>query len=98
MEEYHLLMRQGRKIKIIKKLLTRSQITKLEKCTSGCFLAPIVVTVKKYDTITGIRYKLNKQATFKNKHQMPNVDESKFGVSQIITEMKVGALNFTVFN
>ena len=35
--------------KVIEKLLTEGHITKLDKCTSDCFIAPIVITVKKDD-------------------------------------------------
>ena len=35
----------------IEKLLTEGHITKLDKCTSDCFIAPIVITVKKDDSI-----------------------------------------------
>ena len=37
--------------KEIEKLLTEGHITKLDKCTSDCFIAPIVITIKKDDSI-----------------------------------------------
>ena len=52
--------RKGRRIPIyvqdkvekeIGKLLTEGHITKLDRCTSDCFIAPIVITVKKDDSI-----------------------------------------------
>ena len=48
--------------KEIEKILTEGHITKLYKCTSGCFIAPIRLTVKKrrLDKI-GDRRKINKQ-------------------------------------
>ena len=50
------IQEKGRRISIhtqdkvekeIEKLLTEGHITKLDKCTSDCFIAPIVITVKK---------------------------------------------------
>ena len=35
----------------LNKLLSEGHIEKLDKCTSDCFIAPIVITVKKYDSI-----------------------------------------------
>ena len=35
----------------LSKLLSEGHITKLDKCTSDCFFAPIVITVKKDDSI-----------------------------------------------
>ena len=67
----------------IEKILTDSHITKLDKCTSDCFIAPIVKTVKKT-----IREKWH--------FQMPNVDLPIDGVSQIVSEKKEGTLYFTV--
>ena len=35
----------------LSKLLSEGHITKLDKCTSDCFIAPIVITLKKDDSI-----------------------------------------------
>ena len=94
------IQEQGRKIPIhiqeklekdIKKLLTEGHITKLDKCTSDCFIASTVITVKKD------KQPINRQL-FQNKYQMPNVDEIIDGVNQIITENKEGTLYFTVLD
>ena len=86
--------------KEIEKLLTEGHITKLDKCTSDCFIARIVITVKKDDSIKlAMNAKLiNLQLLFKNKYKMPNVDELIDGVSQIVTENKEGTLYFTVLD
>ena len=85
--------------KEIEKLLTEGHITKLDKCTSDCFIAPIVITVKKDDSIKlAMDAKPINRQLFKNKYQMPNVDELIDGVSQIVTEIKSGPFHFTVLD
>ena len=85
--------------KEIEKLLTEGHITKLDKCTSDCFIAPIVITVKKDDSIKlALDAKTINRQLFKNKYQMPNVDELMDGVSQIVTENKNGTLYFLVLD
>ena len=85
--------------KEIKKLLTEGHITNLDKCTSDCFIAPIVITVRKDDSIKlALDAKPKNRQLFKNKYQMPNVDELIDGVSQIVTEKKEGTSYFTVLD
>ena len=85
--------------KEIEKLLTEGHITKLDKCTSDCFIAPIVITKKKDDSIKlAMDAKPINRQLFKNKYQMPNVDELIDGVSQIVTENKKGTLYFSVLD
>ena len=102
------MQEKGRRIQIhiqhkvekeIEKMLTEGHITKLDKCTSDCFIAPIVITVKKDDSIklTMDAKPINRQL-FKNKYQRPNVDELIDGVSQMVTENKKGTLYFTVLD
>ena len=79
--------------------MTEGHITKLDKCTSDCFIAPIVITVKKDDSIKlAMDAKPINRQLFKNKYQMPNVDELIDGVSQIVTENKKGTLYFSVLD
>ena len=69
--------------KEIKKLLTEGHVTKLDKCTSDCFIAPNVITVKKDDSIKlAMDAKPINRQLFKNKYQMPNVDELIDGVAK----------------
>ena len=83
----------------ISKLLSEGHITKLDKCTSDCFIAPIVITVKKDDSIKlALDAKPINRQLYNNKHQMPNVDKLLDGVSQIVTANTVGTLYFTVFD
>ena len=85
--------------KEIVKLLTEGHIKKLDKCTSDCFIAPIVITVKKDDSIKlALDVKPINRQMFKNKHQMPNVDKINDGVSQIVTENKESILYFTMLD
>ena len=79
--------------------MTEGHITKLDKCTSDCYIAPIVTTVEKDDSkkLTMDAKPINRQL-FKNKYQMPNLDELIDGVSQIVTKNKNGTLYFTVLD
>ena len=81
------------------KLLAEGHIEKLDKCTSGCFIAPIVITVKKDNSIKlALDAKPINRHLYKNKYQMPNVDELIDGVSQIIRATSEGTLYFTVLD
>ena len=102
------IQEKGRRISIhiqdkverkIEKLLTEGHITKLDKCTRDCFIAPIVITVKKDDSIKlALDSKPMNRQLFENKYQMPNVDELIDGVSQIVTENRSDILYFTVLD
>ena len=70
---------------------------KLDKCSSDCFIDPIVITVKKDNLIKlAVDDKPVNRQLFKNKYQLPKVDELPDGVSQIVTANAVGTLSFTV--
>ena len=58
--------------KNLEKLLSEGHITKQDKCSSDCFIAHIVITVKKDDSLDA---KLLSRQLYKNKYQMPNVDD-----------------------
>ena len=75
----------------LEKLLSEGHIKKLDKCTSDCFIAPIVITVKKdYSIKLALDAKPINRQLYKNKYQMPNGDELIDGVSQIITARAAG--------
>ena len=83
----------------LEKLLAEGRIKKMDKCTSDCFIAPIVITVKKYNSIKlALDAKPINRQLYKKKYQMPNVDELIDGVSQIITATAEGTLYFTVLD
>ena len=90
---------QGKVQDELDKLLSEGHMTKLDKCTSDCFIAPIVITVKKDDSIKmALDAKPINRQLYKNKYQMPNVDELLDGVSQIVTAKTQGTLYFTVLD
>ena len=61
-------------------------IEKLEKCTSDFFIAPIVITAKKDGSIKlAMDAKPINAQIWKNKYQMPIVDELMDSVGQIIS-------------
>ena len=83
----------------MKKLLKEGHIKGLDKCTSDCFIAPIVKTVKKDDSIKlALDAKPINRQLFKNKYRLPNVDELLDGVSQIVTANTNGTLYFSVLD
>ena len=102
------LQEKGRRIPIhiqekvyeeMKKLLKEGHIERFDKCTSDCFIAPIVITVKKDDSIKlALDAKPINRQLFKIKYQMPNVDELIDGVSQIVTANTNGKLYFSVLD
>ena len=83
----------------MEKLLKEGHIKRLDKCTSDCFIASIVITVTKDDSIKlALDAKPINRQLFKNKYQMPNVDELLDEVSQIITANESGTLYFSVLD
>ena len=81
------------------KLLSEGHIKILNKCTSDCSIAPIVITVKKDDSIKlALDATPNNRQLYNNKYQMPNVDELLDGGHQIVTANTVGTLYFTVLD
>ena len=55
----------------------------MDKCKSDCFIAPNVITVKKDNSIKlAMEAKPINRQLFKNKYQMPNVDELIDGVAK----------------
>ena len=83
----------------MKKLLKEGHTKRLDKCTSDCFIAPIVKTVKKDDSIKlALDAKPINRQLFKNKYRLPNVDELLDGVSQIITANTNGTLYCSVLD
>ena len=67
--------------------MKNDHITKLDKCTSDFFIAPIVITAKKDGSIKlAMDAKPINSQIHKNKYQMPIVDELLDCVSQIIAK------------
>ena len=58
----------------------------MNRCSSDCFIAALVITVKKDDSIRmALDSKPINRQFIKNKYEMPNVDELIDRVSQIVT-------------
>ena len=75
----------------ISRLVKDKQIMKLDNCTSDCFIAPIVITAKKDNSIKlALDAKPINAQIHKNKYQMPVVDELLGNVSNVIASAKPG--------
>ena len=73
----------------IKKLLVEGHIEKLNNCSDHNFISPIVITVKRDQTIKlALDSKTLNKAIHKNKYQMPNIESVMDSISQIITNYK----------
>ena len=73
----------------IKKLLEEEHIEKLNNCSDQYFISPIVITVKRDQTIKlALDSKTLNKAIHKNKYQMPNIETLMDSISQIITNYK----------
>ena len=105
--KYPLVPRQvkGRKVPIhiqdrvaneIKQLVKQGHIEKLDKSTTDYFIAPIVLTAKKDGSIKlALNAKPMNAQIWKNKHQMPNINELIDSAAQIITKDLPGKVWFT---
>ena len=70
----------------LRKLLAEKHIIKLSSCPDNYFISPIVVTVKKDQTIKlALNSKVLNKAIHKNKYQMPNIDTLIESISQQIS-------------
>ena len=70
----------------LKKFLDEKNIKKLSSCPDKYFISPIVVTVKKDQTIKlALDSKVLNKAIHKNKYQMPNIDTLIESISQQIS-------------
>ena len=59
--------------KELEKLLPEGHIKRLDRCTGDCCIAPIVITVKKYDSLkVALDAKLINRQIFRKKQQIPN--------------------------
>ena len=70
----------------LKKLLDEKYIIKFSSCPDKYFISPILVTVKKDQTINlALDSKVLNKAIHKNKYQMPNIDTLIESISQPIS-------------
>ena len=85
--EFKALQQRGRRIPIhiqekveheIRSLIDQGHIICLEKCSDQQFISPIVITVKKDQSIKlAMDSKQINNSIQKNKYQMPNIDYSE---------------------
>ena len=63
----------------IQKLLSDGHITKLDKCRSDCFVTPVVITVKKNDSIKlALDARPINRQLLKNKYPMTGTRKRRF--------------------
>ena len=73
----------------IKNLLEEGHIEKLNNCSDQYFISPIVITVKRDQTIKlALDSKTLNESIHKNKYQMPNIETLMDSISQIITNYR----------
>ena len=71
----------------LKKLQDNGNIIKLDKCSDKNFISPIVITVKRDNTIKlAMDSKIINKAIHKNKYQMQNIDCLMDNIAQSISE------------
>ena len=77
------------KVKIeLEKLLNEGHIKKLTNCSDQFFISPIVITVKKDQSIKiALVSKILNKAIHKNKYQMPNTDSLIQTISQTLSTL-----------
>ena len=92
LKEFKALQQKGRRIPIHiqekveqenRSLIDQGHIVKLEKCSDQQFISPIVITVKKDQSIKlAMDSKQINKTIHKNKYQMPNIDVLLDNVAQ----------------
>ena len=71
-------------------------IVKLNKCDEDCFISPIVITRKKDGSIKlALDSKLLNNQIFKNKYQMPNIQELIDNIALQLTSKESGEVWFS---
>ena len=75
----------------MKKLSEQGHIEKLQECSDKNFFSPIVITVKKDQSVKlALDSKVLNKAIHKNKHQMPIIDSFIDSISQHINDSNYG--------
>ena len=97
---YTPLHQKGRRVSInlldkvsdeLKKLSEQGHIEKLQERSDENFISPIVITVKKDQSVKlALDSKVLNKAIHKNKHQMPNIDSLIDSISQHINDSNHG--------
>ena len=73
----------------LNKLMDQNHIIKLDKCSHRKFISPVVITVKKNQTVKlAIDSKKLNKFIHKNKYQMPNIELLLDNISQLVKSNK----------
>ena len=73
----------------IRKLLEEGHIEKLNSCSDQYLISPIVITVKRDQSIKlALHSKVLNNSIYKNKYQLPNIETLMDSISQIISKFK----------
>ena len=99
-QNYTPLHQKGRRVRTnlldkvsdeLKKLSEQGHIEKLQECSDKNFISPIVITVKKDQSVNlALDSKVLNKAIHKKKYQMPNIDSLIDSISQHINDSNHG--------
>ena len=104
-EDFKPIQQRGRCIPIhlqerveaeLNKLIYQKHIIKLDKCSDKQFISPLVITVKKDQTVK-LALDSNKHI-HKNKYQMPNIDLLLDNIAQVVKSDKSNQTLFTTLD
>ena len=107
-KEVEPIQQKGRRIPIhlqerveaeLNKLIDQKHIIKLDKCSDKHFISPIVITVKKDQTVKlALDSKKINKYIHKNKYQMPNIDLLLDNIAQVVKSDKSNQTLFTTLD
>ena len=107
-KNYRFTYQKGRKVPIhlqpkvkieLEKVLNEGQLEKLTNCSDQFFISPIVITVKKDQSIKiALDSKILNKAIHQNKHQMPNIDSLIQTISQTLSTAPQEPADFTTLD
>ena len=107
-KNYRVTHQKGRKVPIhlqpkvkieLEKLLNEGHIEKLTNCSDQFFIYPIVITVKKDQSIKiALDFKILNKAIHKNKYQMPTIDSLIQTISQTLSTAPQETAYFTTLD
>ena len=105
LEEFEPVQQKGRRIPIhlqgrvegeLNKLIDQRHIIKLDKCSDKQFISPIVITVKKDQTVKlALDSKKINKFNDKIKYQMPNIDLFLNNIAQVVKSDKTNPTLFS---
>ena len=83
----------------LEKLINEGHIEKLTNCSDHFFISPIVITVKKDQSIKiALDSKILNKAIHKNKYRMPNIDSLILTISQTLSTAPQETAYFTTID